>query len=144
MDGLLGAREAGIRKVSLKIFKPPAALREAPYFKSRKFPILSDNQMRCVFRGNVAGAVNGFPMNVNVAALLSLAGVGPSRTQVEIWTSQKFKRNQHCIQVDAHSGSLRYEISNVPSRLNPKTSALAVFSAIATLRKIFSTLKLGT
>jgi len=144
IDGLLAARESGIQSVKLRIQKPPAGLNEAPYFKKKPFPKLSRNAETRVFHGNALGAVKGFPKNANVAALLSLAGIGPRKTSVEIWTSKKYARNSHRIEIVAKSGKLKYEIENVPSRLNPKTSALAVYSALATLRKIFNSRVLGT
>ena len=48
------------------------------------------------------------------------------------------------IEIEAKSGSLKYEIKNLPSKLNPKTSSLAIYSAIATLRKLFSHVRVGT
>lgn len=144
IDGLQAAREAGIRRVRLVTRKPPKGLQGAPYFKKRRFPILRGRQERCVFRGSAAQAVRAFPQNVNVAAVLSLAGIGFQKTKVEIWTSKAYRRNRHEIFVEAKSGRLHFEMENLPSPDNPRTSALAVYSAVATLKKILSTLRIGT
>jgi len=144
VDALLAAREAGLKSVTLKIGKSPQGLCEAPFFKDRPFPKLKKNEEVCVFRGNAIEAVKCFPKNVNVSAVLSLAGIGVRRTRVEVWTSEKYVQNQHEILISAKSGTLHFTIKNVPSKLNPKTSALAIYSVIALVRKYFSPLKIGT
>lgn len=144
LDGLLAAREGRLRRVKLVTTKPPATLREAPYFKRRKFPALNGAKARCLFRGTALQAVRAFPQNINVAAALSLAGLGPRRTHVEIWTSPFVRTNRHEIWVEGDFGRIRTTAENVPSPENPKTSHLAVLSARATLRKIFSSVHIGT
>ena len=144
VDGLLAAAESGIRRVRLVTRKPPDSLREAPYFRSRKFPRLHGDKPVCIFKGAALQAVKAFPQNINVAAVLSLAGTGPRKTQVEIWTARSYRTNQHEVVIESKAGKIRTVTENVPSPANPKTSALAYYSAIATLRKIFSSLRLGT
>lgn len=144
IDGLLAAREAGLRSVTLKTRKPPEALREAPFFRSRKFPPLAGSREVCLFRGAAARAVKAFPQNINVAAVLSLAGLGSLKTRVEIWTSKSFRGNQHEIFIRHKRGTLRVTADNEPSPENKKTSALAIFAALAALRKSFDALKIGT
>ncbi|MFZ5801844.1 MAG: aspartate dehydrogenase domain-containing protein [Candidatus Omnitrophota bacterium] len=144
IDGVLGAREAGITKAQLIMKKPPEGLKAAPYFRTRKFPNLRGDEKRCVFRGSAREAAQVFPQNVNVAAILSLAGIGPDKTKVEVWTSRAYRRNQHAVMVQGKSGRMEFKICNVPSRFNPRTSAQTIYSTIATLRKIFSPLCIGT
>ncbi|MDD5217036.1 MAG: DUF108 domain-containing protein [Candidatus Omnitrophica bacterium] len=144
VDGLLATRESGIKRVTLITSKPPIGLQGAPIFKKKKFPVLVGQRRYCVFKGSARQAVKAFPQNVNVAAILSLAGIGPDKTRVEVWTSRAYKRNKHEIFIEGGSGTIRVEITNVPSIFNPKTSALAIFSAAAVCRKIFSSLRLGT
>lgn len=144
VDGLLAAREAGLVSVTLKTRKPPAALKGAPYFASRKFPALKGTREVCLFRGSAAAAVKAFPQNINVAAVLSLSGLGAARTSVELWTSRAFKGNQHEVLIRHKSGQLRMVADNEPSKDNPKTSALAIYAALACLRKYFDSLKMGT
>jgi hypothetical protein len=92
----------------------------------------------------LAEAVKAFPQNINVAAVLSLAGIGPEKTVVEIWTSNAYLFNQHEVMIEGKSGTIQTITRNVPSPDNPKTSALAVYSAIATLGRIFSSVRIGT
>ena len=144
LDGLLAAREAGLKSVTLITRKPPEALQGAPYFSKKKFPKLRGQTPQCVFRGSAAQAVNGFPQNVNVAAVLSLAGIGARKTRVEIWTARGLKANSHEIRIRAASGDILIRTDNRPAPHNPKTSALAFYSAMALLRKIFSAARVGT
>lgn len=140
MDGLAAAKEGNIRRVRLITRKPPKGLKEAPYFKNHKFPILKGNKEYRLFGGDAAQAVQAFPQNINVAAVLSLAGIGSKKTEVEIWTSRAYQRNRHEVLVEGDFGSLRSITENVPSPENPKTSYLAILSACAALRQIFASL----
>ncbi|MBI3313548.1 MAG: DUF108 domain-containing protein [Candidatus Omnitrophica bacterium] len=144
IDGLLAGKQAKLRQVQIKTQKPPEGLAEAPYFRMRKFPPLKGSEQVCVFMGNALQAIRAFPQNINVAALLSLAGLGPRKTKVEIWTSRAFKRNQHEITVEGDFGKITTRAENVPSPGNPKTSYLAILSATALLEKIFSRVRIGT
>ena len=88
--------------------------------------------------------MNAFPKNINVAAALSFAGVGMERTKVRIIADPSLKRNVHHIIVKGDFGKLEIMAENVPSPSNPKTSYLAVLSAIATLRGIVDSVKIGS
>lgn len=144
VDGVLAARESGLRSVLLKTRKPPAGLRDAPYFKTRRFPTLQKDKERCVFRGTASQAIKAFPQNINVSAVLSLAGFGPGKTRVEIWTSEKYSGNTHEIYLEYDGGKITVVCENQPSKNNPKTSALAMYSAVALLRKLFSQTRIGS
>lgn len=144
VDSLLAARQAGLEKVTLVTRKPPEGLQGAPFFQEREFPKLRAREERLVFAGNVVEAVKAFPQNINVSAVLSLAGVGADKTRVEIWTSRKYRHNQHEVSFESKAGTVTTVTSNRPSPKNPKTSYLASLSAIATLDKYFSSLRIGT
>lgn len=144
IDGLLAAREGGIKSVLLITKKPPGSLRGARYFQKRPFPSLRANKKYCVFRGSAAEAVMAFPQNVNVAAILSFAGIGARKTSVQVWTSNAFKKNQHEIKIEYKTGKINIQVENDPLPENPKTSALSVYAAIALLRRIFSSFRIGT
>lgn len=85
----------------------------------------------------------GFPENVNVAAALSLAGIGPDRTTIEIWADPNVKRNMHRVVVEADSARFEMAIENVPSE-NPKTGRITALSVVSLLRKMVSPLRVGT
>ena len=145
VDGVLAAANGKIRKVRLITRKPPEALMGAAYFLKKKFPVLKTlAEEKLVFRGTAIEAIEHFPQNINVAAVLSLAGVGPERTQVEIWTSRSYKGNRHEILVEGDFGTFTTITQNKPAPGNPKTSYLAILSAIATLKKAFASVRVGT
>jgi aspartate dehydrogenase len=80
---------------------------------------------------------------LNVAVALSLAGIGPDRTQLEVWADPAIDRNTHRIEVDADSASFSMEIRNIPTE-NPKTGRITALSVIAALRKMTAPLRVGT
>lgn len=145
VDALLAAQVGGVRRVRLVTTKPPQALKGAPYFKTHDFPVFrSGEEKKIVFRGSALQASRAFPQNINVAAILSLAGLGPRKTEVEIWATQVAGTNRHEICIEGPFGTIRTTTENFPAPDNPKTSYLAILSAMATLRKAFTTLRLGT
>ena len=88
-----------------------------------------------MFRGSPREAAVGFPANLNVAVSVSLAGIGPDRTTLEIWADPALERNIHRVEVDSDSASFSMEIQNIPSA-NPKTGRITAQSVIAALRKL--------
>lgn len=142
---LLKAGNIGkIYSVEITTRKPIEALRGAPYIENSNFDLDSILGEKIVFEGKAMDAIKGFPQNVNVAATLSLVGIGPERTRVRIATSRVLKKNVHEIAIEGEFGRATFFIENEPSRKNPKTSQLAAFSAIATLEKILSGVEIGT
>jgi aspartate dehydrogenase len=97
-----------------------------------------------VFSGSARDGARGFPANVNVAAALALAGIGPDRTRLEIWADPAVTRNTHRIIVEADSARASMTIENVPTEENPRTGKITALSTIAALRGLVSTLKVGT
>jgi aspartate dehydrogenase len=96
-----------------------------------------------VFSGSARAAAAGFPANVNVAAALSLAGIGPDRTMMEIWADPNIDRNCHMIEVESDSARFAVKIENIPSE-NPKTGRITALSVVAALRKLSAPLRVGT
>jgi len=145
VDALLAGQGKGLRRVRLITTKPPQALAGAPYFKTHEFPALKNSkEKKLVFRGTALQASRAFPQNINVAAILSLAGLGPKKTEVEIWITKANGTNSHEVLIEGDFGRIRTITENHPAPQNPKTSYLAILSAVATLRKAFITLRLGT
>jgi aspartate dehydrogenase len=134
LDGLRAAREAGIERVTLTTRKPPAGLEGAPYLTANGIDVTGLNEPLVVFEGNALEAVQAFPKNVNVAAAVSLAGIGPERTQVRVVADPAAAVNSHEIVAEGAFGRLVAVTENVPSPRNAKTSYLASLSAIAELR----------
>jgi aspartate dehydrogenase len=134
----------GIRSVQMITRKPPGGLEGAPYLVEHGISVDGLNVAKLVFSGSAREAARGFPANVNVAAALALAGIGPDRTTIDIWADPAVDRNVHRIEVEADAVSFSMEIRNVPSRENPRTGRLTPLSVIALLQKLTSPLAIGT
>jgi aspartate dehydrogenase len=85
-----------------------------------------------------------FPQNVNIAAVLSLAGIGWDRTRLEVVADPALSLNTHTIRVSGRSGRFTVVLENVPAPENPKTSWLACYSALAALRELGAACRFGT
>jgi len=143
LDAVSAAAEGTINSVRMITRKPPGGLAGAPYLVKNKISVEGLNAAKCVFAGSAREAAAGFPENVNVVAALSLAGIGPDRTTIEIWADPEVTRNCHDIEVDADSARFSLRIENVPSE-NPKTGKITSLSVVAALRKLSAPLRVGT
>jgi aspartate dehydrogenase len=143
LDAVRAAAEGSINSVRMVTRKPPAGLEGAPYLREHNVSVADLNEAKKVFVGTAREGARGFPTNVNVAAALSLAGIGPDRTMLEIWADPTIERNTHYISVDADTARFSMTIENVPSE-NPRTGRIVALSVIATLRGLVSELKVGT
>jgi len=105
----------------------------------------SINSSTVIFEGTARNAVSLFPANINVAALVSLCGIGSDKTSVKIIADPNTDKNTHHIEAIGKSGKMTFTIENIPDPQNPKTSRLAILSAIETLRKYCSDdIQIGT
>ena len=132
LDGIKGAKIGGISEVTLVTRKSPKSLG------------VDTNEEKILYEGPAREAVRLFPKNVNVAATVSLSGIGFEKTKVKIIADPKLKNNIHEIYVKGDFGEMKMRTENVPSPDNPKTSYLASLSAIAMLEKIAGSVQIGT
>jgi len=144
LDAVRAAAEGTIRSVRMVTRKPPAGLEGAPYLIENGISLSGLKTAVKVFDGTARDGAKGFPANVNVAAALSLAGIGPDRTRLEIWADPAVTRNTHSIEVEADEVRFSMTIENVPSVENPRTGKLTPLSVLAALRSLTSTLKVGS
>jgi len=131
IDGILSASIEELDEVTLVTTKPPEAI-------GKKF-----DRRTVVFEGTAREAVKKFPKNINVAANLSIAGIGFDKTKVEIVIDPVATRNSHKILAHGKFGRLRAEVENMPNPNNPGSSYMASLSAIATLRRIIHPIQIG-
>lgn len=143
LDAVIAAAEGVIHAVRMTTRKPPRGLAGAPYLLEHGITLDGLTQAMRVFDGTAREAARGFPANLNVAVALSLAGIGPDRTRLEIWADPAATRNMHEIEVDADSARFSMRIENIPSE-NPRTGRITALSVVALLRKIGSPLAIGT
>ncbi|HUA54360.1 MAG TPA: aspartate dehydrogenase [Candidatus Sulfotelmatobacter sp.] len=144
LDAVRAAAEGEIRSVRMVSRKPPAGLKGAPYLEQHKIDVDAIKTPTKIFDGSARDGARGFPANVNVAAALSLAGIGPDKTRLEIWADPTVTRNTHTIELDADSVRLTMTTENVPDADNPRTGRNTPLSTIACLRSLTATLKVGT
>jgi len=144
IDAIKAAGCAGISSVTLVTRKPPKGLEGAFYIEKNKIDLKKIKKETVVFSGNVNEAVKGFPKNINVSAILSLAGIGAKDTHIKIVVVPGSTTNSHEIIAQGVFGKIVTRTENVPSPTNPKTSYLASLSAIATLKGIVKNIKIGT
>jgi aspartate dehydrogenase len=133
LDGVRGAMVGRVDSVTLTTRKPPRGLAGAPYLVERGISLEDLAEETLLFEGTAREACRGFPMNVNVSAALSLAGIGPDRTRVRVIAAPGGSFNQHRIEVRGEFGRLTIEVENVPSATNPRTGLLSIYSSIAFL-----------
>lgn len=136
LDALKGAFEAGLEEVSIRVAKPPAAWKAIAYVEALGVDLDALEQACTLFSGPAREGVPHFPQNVNIAAVLSLAGVGFDRTRLEVVADPSLKFNTHTIRAVGPSGRFTVILENVPSPANPKTAWLACYSALAALRAL--------
>ena len=144
LDAVRGAAESGIASVTMVTRKPPGGLEGAPYLVDHGIDVDGLDAPLKVFDGSAREAVRGFPANVNVAAALGLAGIGPERTRIEIWADPGVTRNTHEIRLEAETVRFHLRIENVPSRENPRTGRSVAPSVVAALRRFVAPLVVGT
>jgi aspartate dehydrogenase len=143
LDAVCAAAQGTIHSVTMTTRKPISSLIGAPYLVENKIDIADIKEPLRIFKGSARKAAVGFPANLNVAAALSLAGIGPDRTILEVWADPSVTRNTHHIVVDADSARLDMTIANVPSE-NPRTGRITALSVVAALKKLYAPLRVGT
>ena len=144
LDAVRAAGLGNIKQVTIVTRKPPAGLVGAPHIEKQKIDLNSVAQPLKVFEGSAKEGVKAFPANVNVAAALGLAGIGPDRTWLEVWADPLVNRNIHSITVESDSARCELKIENVPTEENPRTGRIVVLSALAALKRLVDPLTVGT
>lgn len=143
LDAVQAAGEGKIASVRMVTRKPLAGLHGAPFIDENEIDLSRVTAPVKLFEGSAREAIEGFPANLNVAVALSLAGIGPDRTTLQVWADPGIDRNTHVIEVESDSASLTFSIGNIPSE-NPKTGRITALSVVALLRKLSSPLQIGT
>jgi aspartate dehydrogenase len=143
IDALKAAGMGRIKKVTLTTRKNPLAFKGVEYVQRKKINLKKIKKDVVLFSGTAKRAVTFFPQNINVAAILSLAGIGADRTRVRIIASPQTKRNIHQIEIESEAGRIVTRTENVLHPDNPKTSYLAVLSALAVLKQMTEPVKIG-
>ncbi len=144
VDALKAANIGKVRKVTLTTTKSPLGFKGVKYILNKGIDLSRIKGETVLFCGKASDAVKYFPQNINVAAVLSLSGIGIANTKVRIIASPKAIRNMHEIKIESAAGDISTRTENVLHPDNPKTSYLAVLSAVATLKRILEPVVIGT
>lgn len=144
LDAVKAVAEGEVNSITLVTRKPPNGLHGAPHLIENDIDVMQLKEALQVFVGTARAAARAFPANVNVAAALALAGIGPDKTMVEVWADPFVNRNTHTINVDAEASSFTMTIENVPTSETPATGKITALSVIAALRRFTSPLVVGT
>ncbi len=144
LDALKAACAAGVDEVSIAVTKPPAAWKGIAYVERMKIDLDRLAGPVTLFEGTAREGVPLFPANVNIAAVLSLAGVGFDRTRLKVVADPALRFNTHFITIKGRTGVIDLRFESVPSPDNPKTAMLACYSALAAFRQFDSPVRYGT
>ena len=144
LDAVRAAALGDIRSVTMVTRKPPKGLKKAPFVIEQGIDLDTLEAPMKLYEGPVTEAAVKFPANVNVAVALGLAGIGPDRTQYEIWADPGVTRNTHTIKVDADTAVFEMTIAVVPTEENPATGQIVPLSVMETLRGLVTPFKVGT
>jgi aspartate dehydrogenase len=148
VDGVGALSLGNIRRISLVTSKPPKGFLGVEYLKKKSINVANLKKEKIIFKGGVREAIRYFPQNINVAATLLLAASSTkgARSDVEVCikADPNVKANVHRIEIEAQETKVNIVIENIASKLNPKTSTLAILSTQYLLKKIFSAFKVGS
>ena len=133
LDAIKAISMGAIESITLTTTKPSDALKNAPFVQKNKINL---STKKTIFSGRVDEAIRGFPTNINVAAALAISSGVPNKITVNIVVDPSINTNTHEIVIKSDSGILTIRAENIPSEKNPRTSQLAVYSALSTINSL--------
>jgi aspartate dehydrogenase len=138
IDAISAGAIGGLHAVTHSVRKPPAGLLPPEEIEAAE----TSGVPRVLYEGPAREAAIRFPENVNVAAAVSLAGLGLDKTIVRVVADPTVERNTHEIEVRGEFGELRIVLQNIPTE-NPKTGRLTAMSMIKALRNLTENVVIG-
>lgn len=132
LDAISSGAIGGLTRVTHTTRKPPRTL--LPAEEAARLTEATE-----IFSGTAREGALKFPENINVAAAVSLAGLGLDRTEVRVLADPAVERNQHEVVAEGEFGRLRFEIQNIPTE-KPATGrivAMSVFHELLARRAAF-------
>lgn len=144
IDAIKAQSLGKINSITLTSKKPPRAFKGITYILKKRINLDQISQETVLYEGEARGAIKFFPQNINVASTLTLAASGKQKVTVKIVASPNLEKNVHEVEVISDSGRIFTRCENIIHPDNPKTSYLAVLSAIMCLKQILTPIKIGT
>jgi aspartate dehydrogenase len=144
LDALKAACAAGVDEVHIAVTKPPAAWRDIAYVERLGVDLDHLAGAVTLFDGTAREGVPHFPANVNIAAVLSMSGIGFDKTRLKVIADPALRFNTHYIHIRGPSGTIHLKFESVPFPNNPKTAMLAAYSALAAFKQYSSPVRYGT
>ncbi|KEQ08297.1 aspartate dehydrogenase [Pseudorhizobium pelagicum] len=144
LDAVRAAAQGHITSCTIETRKSPSGWLGAPYLAENAITLEGLTEAECIFEGNALDAAAGFPANVNVAAALAMAGIGPLNTKVRLIADPAADRNIHHVVVDSDAARFTMTVEGKPSPENSRTGLLTPLSVIACLRSLHETLRVGS
>jgi len=144
LDALKAACIAGVDEVEIAVTKPPRAWKNIPYVEALGLDLDRLPGAVVLFEGAARDGVPHFPANVNIAAALSMAGIGFDRTRLKAVADPALEMNTHYMTIRGKSGTISVKFESVPFPDNPKTAMLAAYSALAAFKQFNSRVRYGT
>jgi aspartate dehydrogenase len=142
-DGLRSASSSQIDEVHLITTKGPESFKNIPYLSDNKIDVAHLTEPTVLYDGPARKVLSLFPKNINVAATVSMLGVGFEKTKITLVCDPQSRTNSHLLIVKGPFGEIRAETRNTPFPSNPSTSYLAALSAVAALKSIVANRWIG-
>jgi len=133
IDALSAAREAGLDSVEYSGRKAPASWKGTA--AEKMIDLASVRQATTFLECDARTAALQFPQNANVVAALALAGLGFEKTKVRLVVDPAANGNNHSFVARGKFGEITTTIRSMTLPSNPKTSVLAPFSLIQSIKK---------
>lgn len=129
LDMISAAALGKLEDVTHTTRKPPRA------FSREQLGSPAPTEARLLFDGPAREGVRRFPENVNVAAAVSMSGVGLDRTRLRVFADPQVTRNTHEVEVSGYFGRLHITVQNEPSE-KPSTGRIVALSVTKALRNL--------
>ncbi|HEY7909649.1 MAG TPA: aspartate dehydrogenase [Thermomicrobiales bacterium] len=126
LDAIAAASVGGLTRVTHTTRKPARTLMGAA-------DAAGLTEAHEIFRGSAREGALKFPESINVAAAVSLAGIGLDRTEVCVLADPTIERNMHTVVAEGAFGRLQFDIQGIPTEENPRTGRLVAMSVMRTL-----------
>lgn len=133
IDALSAAREADLSSVDYIGRKAPAAWRGTAAENIVQLDKVAEAHTFIDCDARTAALT--FPQNANVVAAIALAGLGFDKTRVRLIVDPQAEGNIHSYVARGAFGEISMTIRSKTLEANPKTSVLAPFSLVQTIKK---------